>query len=141
MSPAIAEDLDAEAIAVTYLKAEASMAALVDDAQIGSRLHRSWAPGISALRIRRIGGTPTEQAAKHLRRYRLQIDAFAGTEATAFAVGARAKALLEGMAGEVTGGVITAVDEDLPLANVGDPDSDSERYIFGVVLYAHRSAA
>jgi hypothetical protein len=137
-----AEDLDLESIAITYLKAQPTMVALVAALQMGSSLHRTWAAGTSALRIRRIGGIPTEQAARRLRRYRLQVDAFAGTELAAFAVAARAKALLEGLEATTTGGaVITAVEEDLAVANVGDPDSDSERYLFGVVLYAHPATA
>lgn len=136
MAPA--PELDVETLALGWLKADAAVTALVPAAMISGRLRRALGPDDVALRLRRIGGLPTEQAAAHLGRYRLQVDAFAPTELEAFALAAAADVSLRSLAGTSGDGiVVTAAAKDLALTNSPDTDSDLERYLFGVVLYAH----
>lgn len=132
------EELDAEALVIDYLKGRAAVTALVPAAAISTRLRRGWQAGEPALRIRRIGGTATEATAAHLVRYRVQVEAFAGTTADASALARRVDLELRRMpASSFPGAVVTDVRKDLGISDVGDPDSDSERYLFGAVLYAH----
>lgn len=131
-------ELDAEELVVGYLKGRGDLTALVPAASISTKLRASWRAGEPALRIRRIGGLPTENVAQHLGRYRLQIEAYAGTEGDAFAIAARADLELRRMpASSFPAAVVTDVRKDLALRNEPDPDSDSERFLFGAVLYAH----
>lgn len=129
---------DFETIAVAWLKASAEVIAVVPVAAIATKLRRPWEPGDVALRIRRLGGLPTEGATEHLKRGRLQVECFAGDEDTA-ALGARlAMARLRELAGTTDGDVVvTEVRTDLGLSNVPDPDSSAERFLGGVVLYGH----
>lgn len=132
---------DFEVLAVDALKAAGAVTALVPADAIATKLRASWRAGQPALRIRRIGGLPTEQAAQHLVRGRLQIEAYAGDEGDAFAIAQQADLALRAMPGSYPGAVVTAVRKDLAFTNSPDPDSDSARFLFGVVLYAHGVAA
>lgn len=133
---------DFEAIVVGYLKSLDSVTDLVPADSIGTRLRRDWSAGNPAIRVRRIGGLPTESVTQHLARGRLQIEAYAGTEIDAFAIAQVVDVELRRIAGEAfDGAVITSSAKDLPIANRPDPDSDSERFLFGVVLYGHSVAA
>lgn len=135
-------ELDAEALAVDFLKSRAAVTALAPAASIATKLRRGWQAGDPALRVRRIGGLPTEQTAQHLGRYRLQVEAFASSSVDAFALAAAADLELRKMpASSYPGAVVTAVRKDLAIVNSPDPDSDSERYLFGAVLYAHASTS
>lgn len=135
-------ELDAEALAVDFLKGRPAVTALVPAAAIATKLRRGWQAGEPALRVRRIGGLPTEQVAQHLGRYRLQVEAFASNTVDAFALAAAADLELRRMpASSFPGAVVTDVRKDLAIVNSPDPDSDSERYLFGAVLYAHAAAS
>lgn len=129
---------DFEVIAVDWLKASAEVTAVVPANMIATKLRRPWQVGDVALRVRRIGGLPTESSTEHVKRGRLQVECFAGDEDTA-ARGARlAIARLRELAGTTDGDVVvTEVRTDLGLGNNPDPDSDAERFLGGVVLYAH----
>lgn len=132
--------VDFEAIAVACLKADDAVTELVDEGQIGTRLHRTWQAGIPAIRCSRIGGLPTEDVTAYLQRARLQLESYAATTPEAFAIIAAAIEALRGLPGAAAddvGAVVSAVRQDLGIANVGDNDSDSERYIAGVVIYGH----
>lgn len=132
-------ELDAEALVIAFLKTRSSVTDLVPAASISSKLRKGWTASEPALRIRRIGGLPTEQVAQHLGRYRLQVDAFAETEPAAFAIIAAADLELRRMpSSSFADAVVTAVRKDLAVSNSPDPDSDAARYLFGAVLYAHR---
>lgn len=140
-------ELDAETIVIGHLQTVAELTELVPADNITGKLRRGspaatgWNAGQPALRIRRIGGTPTEDETTWLRRYRLQFDAFAGTELEAFAIARAAEKHTRAMRGQtIAGAVFTQVGSDLPMDNRPDPDSDSERYLFGLVLYAHPRA-
>lgn len=140
MAPA--PELDLETVVIAHLKADAAVLALVPAGMISGELRRALGPDDVALRVRRIGGLPTEQSAGHLGRYRLQVDAFAATEHEAFALAAAADVSIRAL--EATSGdgiVVTAVAKDRAITNSPDPDSDLARYLFGVVLYAHAAAA
>lgn len=135
-------ELDLETLVIAHLKADSDVTAIVPEEMISGRLRRELDPTDFALRVRRIGGLPTEQAASHLGRYRLQVDAFAPTELEAFTLAAAADVSIRSL--EATSGdgvVVTAVVKDLALTISPDPDSDLARYLFGVVLYAHAAAA
>lgn len=131
---------DFETIAVSWLKDSAEVLVVVPANMISTKLRRPWQVGDVALRVRRIGGLPTENATGHLKRGRLQVECYAGDEDTA-ALGARlAVARLLELAGTDDGETtITAAAIDLGLANTPDPDSDAERFLAGVVLYGHAS--
>jgi len=129
---------DFEVIAVGWLKASAEVIAVVPAASIATKLRRPWQVGDVALRVRRIGGLPTESSAEHLKRGRLQVECFAGDEDTASRGVRLAVARLRELAGTTDGEVVvTEVRTDLGISNVPDPDSDAERALAGVVLYAH----
>lgn len=129
---------DFEELAVSYLKATAAVTALVPAASISTKLRRGWSAGDPALRVRRIGGLPTEQAAQHLVRGVLQVEAYAGTEVDAHAIIGQADLALRRMpSSSFTGAVVTDVRKRSPIRNDPDPDSDSARFLFDAVLYAH----
>lgn len=132
---------DFEALAVGYLQGIETVTDLVPADSIGTRLRRGWSAGQPALRIRRIGGLPTESVAQHLTRGRLQVEGYAETEAEAFAIVAAVDVELRRMPDETfDGAVVTSSAKDLPIVNSPDPDSDSARFLFGVVLYGHSIA-
>ena len=136
------EELDVEGLVIGYLKGRAAVTALVPADSISTRLRRGWQAGEPALRIRRIGGTPTEAVAHHVVRYRVQVEAFAETTVEAGALARRVDLELRRMPeDEFPGAVVSDVRKDLGISDVGDPDSDSERYLFGAVLYAHARAS
>ena len=134
-------ELDVESLVISWWKADAAVTALVDESMISGALRRELGPDDSALRVRRIGGLPTDAEVTHLGRYRLQVDAFAPTELEAFALAVAADVSIRSL--ESTSGdgiVVTSARKDLALTNSEDPDSDLARYLFGVVLYAHAAA-
>lgn len=132
---------DFEAIAVGYLAAIDAVTDLCPVESISTRLPREWQAGDPAIRIIRVGGLPTEPVAQHLTRGRLQVEAFAETEALAFELASLVDVELRRIVDETfAGAVITSTAKDLPLANRPDPDSDSARFLFGVVLYGHSIA-
>lgn len=132
---------DFEVIAVAHLQADAAVLAVVAADSIATKLRRPWQAGDVALRVRRIGGLPTENSAGRLKRGRLQVECFAPTEPVAFAGCSAAVAsllALEGTTGDDV--VVTAAAQDLGMTNSPDSDSDAERFLAGVVLYGHRTA-
>lgn len=137
------EEPDFETIAISYLKSRTTMTELVPAEWISGKLRTGWRAGQSALRIRRVGGLPTEGEVGVLARGRLQVEAFAGDEDTAGAIARRADVELRRMPTELEDETVTisAVRKDLPISNVPDPDSDSARYLFGTVLYGRLRAA
>lgn len=148
--PELLEEPDFEAIAVQWLKTRAAMTALVPADSISGQLRTGWKAGNPALRIRRIGGLPTETRTGAVARGRLQVEAFAGAEDTANAIATRADLELRLLpslspvftvdAAEAYNVAVSSVSKDLPIANNPDPDSDSARYLFGTVLVARRTA-
>jgi hypothetical protein len=134
--------VDAETLTVQHLQSATTVTGLAPATDISTKLRRGWVAGDPAVRVRRIGGLTTEDVAAHLGRYRLQVEAFAGTELAAFTLASAAFDALRALAGQANDfGVVTAVGNDLGLTNSPDPDSDSARYLFGVVLYAHAPIA
>lgn len=132
---------DYETLAVNYLTASPSVVALVASDALGpmisTKLRPTWTAELPALRIRRIGGLPTERSAQHLGRGRLQVDAFAPDEDTAEHLATTADLVLRGIPGVHGSVVVTAIEKDLGMNNAPDPDSLAARWVFGVVLYAH----
>lgn len=133
-----------ERIAVEFLLAAPAIPPLVSTdslgPMVGTSLRSTWDDSKTALRIRRIGGLPTEQSARHLVRGRLQVDAFAPArdEEAAEYLARTADLVLRALAGTTRAGyVVTAVERDLAMRNEPDPDSDAARFVFGVILYAH----
>lgn len=130
-----------EKIAVDFLIASPAIPPLVSTDALGpmisTKLRGTWDDRKTALRVRRIGGLPTETAARHLARGRLQVDAFAPDEESAEHLARTADLVLRALPGTRSGYVVTAVEADLGMRNEPDPDSDAARFVFGVVLYAH----
>lgn len=131
--------VDAETLAVAYLKTVSAVTDLVTTDGISTRLPRDWEAGDRHVRLTRIGGLPTDVVG-YLDRARIQVDAFGADETDAHALAAQvllALRRLEGSGFGYAGAVITAVDQDLGMASSSDPDTDAARYLFGVVLYVH----
>lgn len=152
--PALLEEPDFETLAVQWLKSRDALTALVPAASIGTKLSGTWKAGDAALRIRRIGGLPTETRTGAVARGRLQVEAFAVDEDLANRIATRADLELRLLPElepvrtielddpeENYDVAVSSVSKDLPIANNPDPDSDSARYLFGTVLIARRRAA
>jgi len=130
-------EIDSEALAIGWLKSYPALVELVDVEMISGRLRRALRHDDAAVRVRRIGGLPTEQQTARLTRYRLQVDAFAPTEEDAFELAATADVALRSLDGETRPeGFVSAVRKDFAITNSPDPASDLSRYTFGIVLYA-----
>ena len=128
---------DIEDLTVSYLRTVAGVTSIVAVDDIATKLRSSWTAATPALRVRRLGGIATSDS-NHLVRFRLQIDAFAEDEATAYSLAAAAELALRTMH-EAThpGAVVTKYVSDLGITNTPDPDSDASRYLFGAAIYAH----
>ncbi len=90
--------------------------------------------------VKRLGGTPTER--HRIDSARIQIDVFSdiGDKATARdeADAARIAAHeLEGTTSSSLNAAITAVDDELGLTWLPDPDTGRPRYVFAVTVTAH----
>lgn len=135
--------VDAETLAVAYLKTVTAVTALVGADGISTRLPRDWEPGDRHVRLTRIGGLPTDIIG-YLDQARIQVDAFGADEGDAHALAGQvllAFRRLESSGFSHAGAVVTGVDQDLGLANSPDPDTDAARYLFGVVLYVHATGS
>ncbi len=131
--------VDAETLAVAYLKTVDDVTDLVGDDGISTELPRSWVAGDRHVRLTRIGGLPVD-AVGHLDRARLQIDAFGADGEDAHAIAGQvllAFRRLPASAFTYPGAVVTGAAQDLGLSGSPDPDTDAPRYLFGVVLYVH----
>lgn len=131
--------VDAEGLAVDYLKSVGAVTDLVTTDGISTRLPRDWEAGDRHVRLTRIGGLPTDVVG-YLDRARIQVDAFGTDEGDAHALAGQVLVALRRLpaaAYSYAGAVVTAVNQDLGMANVPDPDTDAARYLFGVVLYVH----
>jgi hypothetical protein len=131
--------VDAETLAVAYLKSVADLTALVGVEGISTELPRDWVAGDAYVRLSRIGGTPADSVG-HLDRARIQVEAFGATGEDAFSIAGEALLafrLLPGSSFDYAGAVVTGVDQDLGLSSQPDPETDAPRYLFGVVLFVH----
>lgn len=131
--------VDAETLAVDYLKTVTAVTDLVTEDGISTRLPRDWEAGDRHVRLTRIAGLPTD-AVGYLDRARIQVDAFGTDEADAQALAGQVLLALRRLPTadySYAGAVVTATAQDLGLANVPDPDTDAPRYLFGMVLYVH----
>lgn len=130
---------DYEELAVELLKGTTRVTSLLDGPEwISTRLRRAWDATIPAIRVRRIGGLPTEDRVAHLSRARLQIEGYAPDEDLAWHLTAAALAALRDLGpGKHNGVMVTKVGQDLALTNSPDPDSDAARYVCGVVFWGH----
>lgn len=137
--PDLYAPVDSETLAVTYLKTVAAVTDLVGVDGISTRIPRDWEAGHRHVRLTRIGGLPTDIAG-YLDRARIQIDSFGADEEDAHAIAGQvllALLRLPGSGFSAAGAVVTAVEQDLGMANQPDPDTDAPRYLCGVVLYVH----
>lgn len=123
---------DAELLVVQALRATAEVAALV-----GTRVYTALPPDPTypVVRVTRIGGIPAIR--QHLDVARIQVDAWGTTKKQAFTVATTVQAALHAMVGPHAGGVVTAVEDDLGLTWSPDPETDRDRYVFGVAVYTH----
>ncbi|MGH9001914.1 MAG: hypothetical protein ACRDYV_02180 [Acidimicrobiia bacterium] len=131
--------VDTETLVVDYLGTVDAL----DGVGISTELPRDWTAGDRHVRLSRIGGIPADNVG-HLDRARIQVEAFGATGEDAFAIAGEALLalrLLPGSAFVYAGAVVTAVDQDLGLASLPDPETDAPRYLFGVVLYVHPTAS
>lgn len=134
------EALDLETVAIAAVAP--ALAGDVGNAEwTAGKLRRGWKKGDRAVRITRTGGTPVDWVG-HLQRARLQIEAFAEDDETAFRLAARAVVELRRLEGQTLGvAVVTAVNTDLDPRRQPDPPTDAPRYVAGVILFAHPGAS
>lgn len=124
--------VDAELLAVNYLRGRAEISAIVGT-RVSTELPSS--PTWPYLTVTRLGGT-----ADHLGwvdAARLQVDAWGTSKANASLLARTALAALREMPGSHALGVVSNVTQDLGLAWAPDDVSDRPRYLFGVVVYTH----
>lgn len=123
---------DAELLAVTALRADADLAAIVD-----TRVYTSIPaePTFPLVRVVRVGGIP--EIRQHLDVARLQVDAWGATKFEARTAAATAQAVLHRLVGSHDEGVVTAVVDDLGLSWQPDAETGQPRYTLGVALYIH----
>lgn len=117
-----------------------SPAGALVDGRVRTRSHG----GGSEIVVQRIGGVPAER--RRLDTGRLQVSAFADTEAEASLIARTARADLLEMEGQFVVddedkrlGFVTAVNDDLALSWAPDTvrTPPTPRFIFGVAVYAH----
>jgi hypothetical protein len=100
-------------------------------------------PVYPLITVKRIGGVPAVR--ERLDSARLQLDVWGTSKSEARDLADQARVVLHGMESKVysvTGGdavnaVVTGVVDNLGLTWLPDPVTDRDRYIFGVVIYAH----
>jgi hypothetical protein len=91
------------------------------------------APTFPMVVVQRIGGVPTERHA--LDRARLQVSVWGRNLTEAQSLAQQARQALHAAEGNRTGfAFVTAVEDDLGLAFLRDPETGRDRYIFGVVV-------
>lgn len=124
--------VDAELLAVNYLRATAEVAAIA-----GSRIYTEIppTPTYPLVRVTRIGGVPTIR--QHLDVARLQIDVWGQTKFQARTLAATVQAAMWAAVGSHAEGVVANVEDDLGLSWSPDPDTDQPRYVFGVAVTIH----
>jgi hypothetical protein len=130
---------DLETVAIEWLSTSTELVELLGSADfVAGKLRRGFTKGDRAVRITRTGGTPDPAADGWLDRARLTVEAFAGDDLEAYNIAARALVELRKLGGQkVTGGVVTAVRQDLGLRRIPDPISGAHRYEFAAILFAH----
>lgn len=137
-------DLEALVIDYLFVRSQADPPNFLPSDNISGKLHRALGPQDVAIRVRRIGGTPTENVTGHLVRARLQIDAFAPSESDAYAFAAIALRELRKLPSSdyvSADAVVTAVEVTAGITASPDPDSDLSRYRFDALVYGHAKPA
>lgn len=129
-----------EGLLVTYLKADAAVAALVAT-RVSTELPKTFAKQ-NRIQLFRIGGVPdADDVPGHLDRPSLQFNAFGATRAGAFSVAAELiRAVLAAPKATFSGAVITSATRVLGPTWSPDPGTDPDpvpRYIVGMVLSVH----
>lgn len=127
---------DVELLCVEWLKSHPAV-----DAEVGQRVWTSFPkqPTFPAIRLFRVGGTPTIE--QHLDVARIQVEAFATSKYDARLVAATAQAALHVMPGVYAEGVVTCVEDALGLVWAPDPPTNRPRYHFDVFVYIHPTPA
>lgn len=146
--PEIRPEVDAEAVAVSYLNQDADFLALAGGPKASTELPRGWAPDPDGdpvrVRVTRVGGLPDPRdPVGHLDRARLQVDAFAASSADASDLCRLAISrllMISSSGAEYPGAVVTGCRRDLGLQRRDDPSTEIESYFAGVVLFVHPSA-
>jgi hypothetical protein len=131
---------DVESLLVTYLKADAGIAALVDQ-RVSTELPASFAPE-GRVQLFRTGGVPdNDDIPGHLDRPSIQVNAYGETKAEAYDVAAETiRALLQAPAATHTGAVITKATRILGPTWSPDPETDTPRYLLGFTFAVHAAA-
>lgn len=124
--------VDAELLAVRYLRAVPEVAAVVS-ARVYTEIPPE--PTYPLVRLTRIGGIPAIR--RHLDVARLQVDVWANSKFAARGLAATVQAALHDMVGAHTEGVVTRVEDDLGLTWAPDPETDVARYTAGYAVFLH----
>lgn len=88
--------------------------------------------------VKRIGGIPT--VPRRLDAARIQVDIYGNNKSEARAEADAARLALhrtEGTTFVIEQGYVAGVEDDLGLIFLPDPDTNRDRYTFGVALYTH----
>lgn len=132
--------LDVVAIAVAAM-AGGETGALIGGDRIAGKLPRGFQPETRAVRVTRVGGTPTDYT-EYLDRGRVQVEFFGATDADAFALGRWGLVDLMALRGRQVDtdhgpGVVTNVRTDIGLRDQPDPVLKAPRSIVGLALFIH----
>jgi hypothetical protein len=125
--------VDVEAIAVDYLLAE------LTGVNASTELPGALVPPF--VRVGRVGSTFVDRAIGRLERVRIDLDCRGADQGASFDVAASAvTALLElnDVPYAHAAGVVVEVEVELGPLRSPDPETDAERYLATVAVYAHR---
>jgi len=94
-------------------------------------------PTYPLVRVQRLGGLPAVE--RRLDRARIQIDAWGNNKSEAFDIAEAARLAVHEAEGTVYGqfdGFITGVEDELGMTFLPDPETNRDRYVFAVAVYA-----
>lgn len=128
--------VDVEAIVIDYLNA--NLTATTAAGSFPARIPRAF------VKVGRAGSAFVDRHSARLERVRIDLDARGGGRPASFDVASAAVAALLALNDTPyahAAGVVTAVEVELGPTHSPDPETDAERYIATVAVFAHRKAA
>ena len=113
--------------------------ALADANVAGGRVYSSVParPTYPLVTVKRLGGLPAVE--RRLDRARIQIDAWGNNNAEAFDIAEAARLAAHEAEATAFGefhGFITGVEDELGMTFLPDPETNKDRYVFAVAVYA-----
>jgi len=113
--------------------------ALADANVAGGRVYSSVParPTYPLVQVQRLGGLPAVE--RRLDRARIQIDVWGNSKSEAFDIAETARLVAHEAEATAFGewhGFITAVEDELGMTFLPDPETNRDRYVFAVAVYA-----